>query len=168
MKRKLLSVLLTFCLAFSLLPTAALAEEPADPVAQIGEKTYATLKAAFEEAKDGDTVTLLKDVETNNIEDTVEARIIINKAITLNLNDKTIKSPDNMGNNNTNFTALIVDADVIINATTGGINTGKSCNGASVCKTDHIPNLCHKLRAKGIPHTAHSHDNGIFRQLGSQ
>ena len=124
MKRKLLSVLLTFCLAFSLLPTAALADGTADPVAQIGEKTYATLKAAFEEAKDGDTVTLLKDVETNNIEDTVEARIIIDKAITLNLNDKTIRTPDNMGNNNTNFTALIVDADVIINATTGGINTG--------------------------------------------
>lgn len=124
MKRKLLSVLLTLCLAFSLLPTAALADGTADPEAQIGEKTYATLKAAFEEAKDGDTVTLLKDVETNNIEDTVEARIIIDKAITLNLNDKTIRTPDNMGNNNTNFTALIVDADVIINATTGGINTG--------------------------------------------
>ena len=124
MKRKLLSVLLTFCLAFSLLPTAALADGTADPEAQIGEKTYATLKAAFEEAKDGDTVTLLKDVETNNIEDTVEVRIIIDKAITLNLNDKTIRTPDNMGNNNTNFTALIVDADVIINATTGGINTG--------------------------------------------
>ncbi|MCI6784620.1 MAG: hypothetical protein MR573_00740, partial [Clostridiales bacterium] len=77
MKRKLLSVLLTFCLAFSLLPTAALADEAADPVAQIGEKTYATLKAAFEEAKDGDTVTLLKNVETNNIEDTEAARIII-------------------------------------------------------------------------------------------
>lgn len=30
MKRKLLSILLTFCLAFSLLPTAALAEEPAN------------------------------------------------------------------------------------------------------------------------------------------
>ena len=124
MKRKLPSVLLTLCLAFSLLPTAALADGTADPEAQIGEKTYATLKAAFEEAKDGDTVTLLKDVETNNIEDTVEARIIIDKAITLNLNDKTIRTPDNMGNNNTNFTALIVDADVIINATTGGINTG--------------------------------------------
>ena len=124
MKRKLLSILLTLCLAFSLLPTAALADGTADPEAQIGEKTYATLKAAFEEAKDGDTVTLLKDVETNNIEDTVEARIIIDKAITLNLNDKTIRTPDNMGNNNTNFTALIVDADVIINATTGGINTG--------------------------------------------
>ena len=126
MKRKLLSVLLTLCLAFSLLPTAALADAGADPVAQIGEKTYATLKAAFEEAKDGDTVTLLKNVETNNIEDTEAARIIIDKAITLNLNDKTIRTPDNMGNNNTNFTALIVDADVIINATTGGINTGKN------------------------------------------
>ena len=134
MKRKLLSILLTLCLAFSLLPTAALADEATGCVggetcshqAAIGDKHYDTLKAAFEEAKDGDTVTLLKDVETNNIEDTEAARIIIKKAITLNLNDKTIKSPDNMGNNNTNFTALIVNANVTINATTGGINTGKN------------------------------------------
>ena len=128
MKRKLLSVLLTFCLAFSLLPTAALADgegTQTNDVAQIGSTKYATLKAAFEEAKDGDTVTLLKDVETNNIEDTVDARIIIDKAITLNLNDKTIRTPDNMGNNDNNFCALIIDADVTINATAeGGINTG--------------------------------------------
>ena len=111
-------------MALTLLPVSAMAEGP-DPVAQIGEKTYATLKAAFEEAKDGDTVTLLKDVETNNIEDTEEARIIINKAITLNLNDKTIQTPDDMGNNSKNFCALIIDADVTINATAeGGINTG--------------------------------------------
>ena len=128
MKRKLLSILLTLCLAFSLLPTAALADgegTQTNDVAQIGSTKYATLKAAFEEAKDGDTVTLLKDVETNNIEDTVDARIIIDKAITLNLNDKTIRTPDNMGNNDNNFCALIIDADVTINATAeGGINTG--------------------------------------------
>lgn len=111
-------------MALTLLPTAAMAEGP-DPVAQIGEKTYATLKAAFEEAKNGDTVTLLKDVETNNIEDTEAARIIINKEITLNLNDKTIRTPNDMGNNINNFCALIIDADVTINATAeGGINTG--------------------------------------------
>lgn len=127
MKRKLLSVLLTFCLAFSLLPTAALADEGPDPVAQIGEKTYATLKAAFEAAQDGDTVTLLRDAEVSG-EDTLDARLAIRKAITLNLNDKTINSPDDMGTNNTNFTALIVAADVTINATTGGIKTGN--NGA--------------------------------------
>lgn len=73
----------------------------------------------------GDTVTLLKDVETNNIEDTEAARIIINKEITLNLNDKTIRTPNDMGNNINNFCALIIDADVTINATAeGGINTG--------------------------------------------
>ena len=108
---------------FTLVPTAM--AEGSDPVAQIGETTYATLKAAFEGAKDGDTVTLLKDVETNNIEDTEEARIIIEKAITLNLNDKTIRTPNDMGNNNQNFCALIIDADVTINATAeGGIDTG--------------------------------------------
>ena len=124
MKRKFLSILLTLAMALTLLPTAAMAEGP-DPVAQIGEKTYATLKAAFEEAKDGDTVTLLKDVETNNSEDNEAARIIINKKITLNLNDKTIRTPNGMGDNKTNFCALIIDADVTINATAeGGINTG--------------------------------------------
>lgn len=41
---------------------------------------------------------------------------------------KTIKSPDNMGNNGRNFVALYISADVTINATTGGINTGT--NGA--------------------------------------
>ena len=94
-------------------------------VAKVDDTYYKTLPEAIAAAQDGDTVTLLKDVETNNIEDTVDARIIIDKVITLDLNDKTIKSPDNMGNNNTNFTALIVDADVTINATAeGGINTG--------------------------------------------
>ena len=85
MKRKLLSILLTFCLAFSLLPTAALAEEPADPVAQIGEKTYATLKAAFEEAKDGDTVTLL-----GNVTELETISITGGKKVDLNLNEKNI------------------------------------------------------------------------------
>lgn len=123
MKQRILAILLSLTMMFTLVPTA-MAEGP-DPVAQIGETTYATLKAAFEEAKDGDTVTLLKDVETNNIEDTEEARIIIEKAITLNLNDKTIRTPDDMGNNNENFCALIIDADVTINATAeGGIDTG--------------------------------------------
>jgi len=123
MKQRILAILLSLTMMFTLVPTAM--AEGSDPVAQIGETTYATLKAAFEEAKDGDTVTLLKDVETNNIEDTEEARIIIEKAITLNLNDKTIRTPNNMGNNNKNFCALIIDADVTINATAkGGIDTG--------------------------------------------
>ena len=64
MKRKLLSILLTFCLAFSLLPTAALADgegTQTNDVAQIGETKYATLAEAVEKADSGATVTLLKD-----------------------------------------------------------------------------------------------------------
>lgn len=78
MKRKLLSVLLTFCLAFSLLPTAALADEgeASGNVAKVGEQGYATLQAAINAAKDGDTVTLLGDAELTET-------LNITKAITL-------------------------------------------------------------------------------------
>ena len=40
--------------------------------------------------------------------------------------EHTIYSPDNMGNNNTNFVALNVAADTTLKATTGGIDTGKN------------------------------------------
>ena len=87
MKRKLLSVLLTFCLAFSLLPTAALAEGPADPVAQIGNAKYETLAAAFDAAKDGDTISLLKSGNGNGV--SVPANKFTNKGVTLNFNGYT-------------------------------------------------------------------------------
>lgn len=60
--------------------------------------------------------------------DTVDSCTVITKPTTLNLK-KRILSPDNMGNNGTNFVALIVDADTTINAgADGGIDTGS--NGA--------------------------------------
>ena len=68
MKRKLLSILLTLCLAFSLLPTAALAEgegTQTNDVAQIGETKYATLADAIAAAKRNNTVTLLADTREN-------------------------------------------------------------------------------------------------------
>lgn len=85
MKRKLLSVLLTLCLAFSLLPTAALAEEPAN-VAEVNGTKYATLQAAVNAATtENSTVTLLKDVtELETIS------ITGGKKVDLNLNEKSI------------------------------------------------------------------------------
>lgn len=70
MKRKLLSVLLTFCLAFSLLPTAALAEGET-AVAKVGDVEYPTLAKAVAAAKEAAktdeihsaTITLLKNTE---------------------------------------------------------------------------------------------------------
>ena len=72
----------------------------------------------------GGVVAVTKDIQTNNIEDTAAARIIISQPTTLNL-EKKIITPDDMGNNNTNFCALIVDADTTINAgENGGVDTG--------------------------------------------
>ena len=86
------------------------------PVASANE-----LKDAL--ANNGGIISVTKALKTNS-EDTEGARIIISRPTTLNLDAKII-SPDNMGNNNTNFCALIVDADTTINATKdGGIDTG--------------------------------------------
>ena len=72
----------------------------------------------------GGVVAVTEDIQTNNIEDTAAARIVISQPTTLNL-EKKIITPDNMGNNNMNFCALIVDADTTINAgENGGIDTG--------------------------------------------
>ena len=86
------------------------------PVANVTE-----LKEAL---TNGGVVADTKDIRTNNSEDTAAARIVISQPTTLNL-EKKIITPDNMGNNNTNFCALIVDADTTINAgENGGIDTG--------------------------------------------
>ena len=72
------------------------------PVANVTE-----LKEAL---TNGGVVAVTKDIHTNNSEDTAAARIVISQPTTLNL-EKKIITPDNMGNNNTNFCALIIDAD---------------------------------------------------------
>ena len=86
------------------------------PVANVTE-----LKEAL---TNGGVVAVTKDIHTNNSEDTAAARIVISQPTTLNL-EKKIITPDDMGNNNVNFCALIVDADTTINAgENGGIDTG--------------------------------------------
>lgn len=96
-----------------------------DAVAQIGNNKYTTLQDAFQAATAGDTVKLLTDVHTNGT-DSYDARLMIRVPITLDLNEHTIYSPNNMGDNKTNFVALYVAADTTLKATTGGIDTGKN------------------------------------------
>ena len=87
MKRKLLSILLTLCLAFSLLPTAALADgegTQTNDVAQIGSTGYATLAEAIAAAQDGNTVTLLADINTP------DTSYYIDKRLTIDLKGKTV------------------------------------------------------------------------------
>ena len=85
--------------------------------------------------KAGGDISVEKDVPTSGT-DTLNARTIITKPTNLNLKGK-IVSPDNMGNNNTNFVALIVDADTTIDAAAnGGIDTG--VNGGTVVLNDNV------------------------------
>ena len=92
MKQRILAILLSLTMMFTLVPTAM--AEGSDPVAQIGGTTYATLKAAFEGAKDGDTITLTDDIK-------VEDTLVVTKTLTLDLakhtlsNEKGIWSDDN-------------------------------------------------------------------------
>ena len=92
MKQRILAILLSLTMMFTLVPTAM--AEGSDPVAKIGETTYATLKAAFEGAKDGDTITLTDDIK-------VEDTLVVTKTLTLDLaehtlsNEKDIWSDDN-------------------------------------------------------------------------
>ena len=72
----------------------------------------------------GGIISVTKDIETNNITDTADARMVIANPTTLNL-DKKIISPNDMGNNSNNFCALYVKADTTINAgKDGGVDTG--------------------------------------------
>ena len=111
MKRKLLSVLLTFCLAFSLLPTAALADgegTQTNDVAQIGSTKYASLADAIAAAEDGNTVKLLADVIQNTM-------LTIDKNITLDLNRKKIYNTEDIWNETKQTYELInVEAEVTI------------------------------------------------------
>ena len=84
-------------------------------------ETKAALTNVF--AKGGN-VEVNNDIVYGAVEDTVEDRVTISKPTTLKLYKKLI-SPNDMGNNDNNFCALIVDADTTINATEeGGIDTG--------------------------------------------
>ena len=87
MKRKFLSILLTLAMALTLLPVSAMAEGPADPVAQIGNTKYETLAAAFNAATDGDTITLLKNGNGNGV--SVPANKFTNAGVTVNFNGYT-------------------------------------------------------------------------------
>ena len=88
----------------------------------------ASLKDAI---KNGGNVAVDADVKVSD-EDSLAARTIISKPTTLQLNKK-ITSPYEMGNNNFNFTALIVAADTTINAgEDGGIDTQGGAYGINV------------------------------------
>ena len=77
-------------------------------VAAIGEKKYATLKEAVDAAQNGDTITLLADVEQNTM-------LVIKKDITLDLAGKKIfNTTDIWSDANGSYELLSIEAKVTI------------------------------------------------------
>ena len=86
MKQRILAILLSLTMMFTLVPTAMAEGETA--VAKVGNDKYETLQAAVNAATtENSTVTLLKDVTAN-------VTIPADKTITLNLNGMTLTNVD--------------------------------------------------------------------------
>ena len=89
------------------------------PVAQIGGKTYASLQAAIDAAQDGETVTLLGDVEQNS-------QLAIGKSIALDLNGKTIKNTEDIWKDDGSSVAILsIKGGAAVTITGNGTITAK-------------------------------------------
>lgn len=110
MKRKLLSVLLTFCLAFSLLPTAALAEGEGAPAPA---EVPAAAGIALPEAADG-VITLDNGAYVMSGDTTATIKVPNGKNATLDLNGKTLT-------NKTGEHTIIVENGATLTITGNGI-----------------------------------------------
>ena len=110
MKRKLLSVLLTFCLAFSLLPTAALADGEGTPaLAEVSAAAGTALPAEV----DG-VITLENGTYVMSEDTTATIKVPNGKNATLDLNGKTLT-------NKTGEHTIIVENGATLTITGNGI-----------------------------------------------
>lgn len=110
MKRKLLSILLTFCLAFSLLPTAALADGEGTPApAEVSAAAGTALPAAV----DG-VITLENGTYVMSEDTTATIKVPNGKNATLDLNGKTLT-------NKTGEHTIIVENGATLTITGNGI-----------------------------------------------
>ena len=95
MKKKILAVFLSLCMAMSLLPVTALAAGDNETETQTPTEnsitTEGALKKAIEDTQSGGIVTLGADIA-------ITAPVVINKRITLDLNEKTIYAPSTIWN----------------------------------------------------------------------
>ena len=99
-------------------------------VAEVGTTKYETLQAAIAAAQDGQTVTLLADVEQNT-------QLAINKSITLGLNGKTIKNTVEIWGDDTNA-ILSIKGGAKVTITGNGTIAAKEndCYTINVAKGD--------------------------------
>ena len=155
MKRKLLSILLTLCLAFSLLPTAALADgegTQTNDVAQIGSTGYATLQAAIDAAKSGDTIVLKKSISATEIGEKKQLQFekkAMNLTLDLNQNTITAEAGEAIAVNAANIT-LTVKNGTIKNFANGKYSDGVYAYKESNNLTLTFENIVLESRTQGL------------------
>lgn len=99
-------------------------------VAQVGTKAFASLQAAIDAAQDGETVTLLTDVEQNS-------QLTIGKSITLDLNGKTIKNTVDIWGDKANAILSITNGAKVTITGNGTIDAKENdCYTINVVKGD--------------------------------
>lgn len=135
MKKKLFSILICLAMSAGLSPIVALADDGQE--AAIGGTTYETLQEAIDNAKDGETITVLKDIVLTR-DTTLKIAPETRKSITIDLNQKKISYP----NDGEWTTATIsVDKPVALNITNGQIDAGDDDHTAIrvTCAEDQSP-----------------------------
>lgn len=121
MKRKLLSILLTLCLAFSLLPTAALADGEGTPaLAEVSAAAGTALPAAVD-----DVITLKNGTYVMSEDTTATIKVPNGKNATLDLNGKTLT-------NKTGEHTIIVENGATLTITGNGIVDNVSHGKAAI------------------------------------
>lgn len=78
------------------------------PVAKIGETTYTSLAEAFEDAQDGQTITVLTDID-------LPSTIVVGKQVTLDLAGKTISNTSDLwGGDNWSFFSVRANGNLTV------------------------------------------------------
>ena len=96
----------------------------AAPVAKIGTVEYATLNEAFAAAKDGDTITIVRNFTTDETKTTAADRATVKANVTLDFGSYVMTVPASLEPTD-NFMAILVDGSTLtVEGTTGGIVSG--------------------------------------------
>ena len=94
------------------------------PVAKIGTVEYATLNEAFAAAKDGDTITIVRNFTTDETKTTAADRATVTANVTLDFGSYVMTVPTSLEPTD-NFMAILVDGSTLtVEGTTGGIVSG--------------------------------------------
>ena len=148
MKRKLLSVLLTFCLAFSLLPTAALADGEGTPaLAEVSAAAGTALPAVV----DG-VITLENGTYVMSEDTTATIKVPNGKNATLDLNGKTLT-------NKTGEHTIIVENGATLTITGNGIVDNVSHGKGAIVNSGEVT-----LNGGTFKRSA---ENGIYSPYGN-